>query len=375
MKIAIYGGAFNPVHKEHVNIALAAKSELGLDKVIIVPSNKSLHKLSTLTVRAKDRVEMCRHAFEKYEGFEVSDCEIKRGGITFSYVTCRRFKKLYPDAQIYFIMGADMLKSFHSWKEPEEILKCVTPAVCARENSAELTKYIKSYSARFKKDIVSFKYVGKNISSTRIRTLAALGEDIAEFVPSEVKNTIHLRNLYAMPEVWGVKKLLTEERWQHTVRVALFAAKNASYANVYEYDAILAAALHDCAKYLGESSKELYGFNYPAGVPAPVMHQYTGAYVAEHTFKITDKYVLNAIRYHTSGRENMGNLEKLIFLADLLEEGRDFDGVEDLRKIFYRDIDKCLLAALDRQLKYLKTQKKPVYGLTERAYEYIAAFK
>ena len=371
MKIAIYGGAFNPVHNEHVNIALAAKKELGLDKVIIVPSNKSLHKLSTLTVRAKDRLEMCRLAFEKLEGFEVSDCEIKRGGITFSYVTCRRFKKLYPDAELYFIMGADMLKSFPDWKEPEEILKCVTPAVCAREDSAELTKYIKNFSARFKRDIVTFKYVGKNVSSTRIRTLAALGEDIAEFVPQDIKNLIRSRKLYALPEVWGVKKLLTEERWQHTVRVALFAAKNAARTHVYEYDAILAAALHDCAKYLGESSPELNGFEYPAGVPAPVIHQYAGAYVAEHTFGITDKYVLNAIRYHTSGRENMGNLEKLIFLADLLEEGRDFEGVENLRKIFLKDIDECMLEALGHQLEYLEKQKKPVYPLTKRAYEYL----
>ena len=121
MKIAIYGGAFNPVHKEHINIALAAKRELGLDKVIVIPTFKSAHKSGTLTARAKDRLDMCRLAFEKYDGFEVSDCEIKRGGVSYSYVTCRRFKKLYPDDELYFIMGGDMIKSFPNWKEPEEI--------------------------------------------------------------------------------------------------------------------------------------------------------------------------------------------------------------------------------------------------------------
>lgn len=371
MKIAIYGGAFNPVHKEHVNIALAAKRELGLDKVIVIPTFKSAHKSGTLTVRAKDRLDMCRLAFEKYEGFEVSDCEIKRGGVSYSYVTCRRFKKLYPDDELYFIMGGDMIKSFPNWKEPEEILKCVTPAVCAREDSAELIKSIKAFSAHFKSDIVKFGYVGEKVSSTRIRALAALGEDVSQYVPEEVKNLIRSRKMYAMPEVWGVKKLLTEDRWQHTVRVALLAAENARRAGVFEYDAILAAALHDCAKYLGESSPELKGFEYLEGVPAPVMHQYSGAYVAEHTFGVTDKYVLNAIRYHTSGRENMGSLEKLIFLADLLEEGRDFDGVDRLRKIFEKNIDECMLASLEHQLKYLQTQKKPVYSLTKRAYEYL----
>lgn len=372
MKIAIYGGAFNPVHKEHVNIALAAKRELGLDKVIVIPTCKSAHKSGTLTVSERDRLDMCRLAFEKLDGFEVSDCEIKRGGVSYSYVTCRRFKKLYPEDELYFIMGGDMLKSFPSWKEPEEILKCVTPAVCARENSEELTKYIKVFSSRFKSDVVKFSYVGEDVSSTRIRALTALGEDISKFVPQEVKNLIQVRKMYALPEIWGVKKLLTEQRWQHTVRVALLAAENARRAGVYEYDAIVAAALHDCAKYLGESSPELNGFECPSGVPAPVIHQYSGAYVAEHTFGITDKYVLNAIRYHTSGRENMGNLEKLIFLADLLEEGRDFEGVEHLRKLFKKDIDECLLVSLEHQLNYLTKNKKPVYSLTKRAYEYLS---
>lgn len=371
MKIAIYGGAFNPVHNEHVHCALAAKEELGLDKVIVVPTNVSPHKSGFLTVRNKDRLEMCRAAFLKYEGFEVSDCELKRGGISYSYVTCRRFKKLYPCDELYFIMGADMLKSFPSWREPAEILKCVTPAVCARENSAELPALIKNFHAKLNGDLTTFGYVGKKVSSTRVRTLAALGEDISPYVPEEVKNSIRSRNLYAIKEVWGVKKLLTEQRWRHTVGVAVLAAEMAPKAGVYEYDAIVAAALHDCAKYLGAGAEELKGFEYPANVPAPVMHQYTGAYVAEHTFGITDKSVLNAIRYHTSGRENMSNLEKLVFLADLLEEGRDFGDAEYLRTLFKKDIDECLLAALESQLKYLNSQNKPIYQLTQRAYDYL----
>lgn len=371
MKTAIYGGAFNPVHNEHINVALAAKNELGLDRVIIVPTNVSPHKSGSLTLRAKDRLDICRAAFSNLEGFEVSDCEIKRGGISYSYVTCRRFKKLYPEDELYFIMGEDMLKSFASWREPEEILKCVTPAVCARGNTGGIKEAIRAFSSRFRREVVLFSYVGGDVSSTRVRTLAALGEDVSQYVPEEVKNLIRMRSLYALPEVWGVRKLLTEERWRHTVRVACFAAKAAPRLKVFEYDAIVAAALHDCAKYLGENSPQLKGFLPPADVPAPVMHQYAGAYVAEHTFGVTDKGILNAIRYHTSGRENMSPIEKLIFLADLLEEGRDFDGAETLRALFESDIDKCLLTSLGSQLEYLKLQKKPIYPLTRRAYEYL----
>lgn len=371
MKIAIYGGAFNPVHNEHINIVLAAKEKLGLDKVIVVPTAISPHKRTCMTAGGRERLQMCRLAFEDIEGVEVSDYELKRGGISYSYVTCRHFRKLYKDDELYFIIGADMLKSFRYWREPEEILKCVTLAVCARENEDELKTYIKEFRRTFKSETVDFGYVGKAVSSTRVRALAALGEDTAGYVPEKIRQYIKKKELYALPELFKVKKYLTTERWEHTVRVAVAAAENSRAAGEYEIDAITAAALHDCAKYLSENAPEFGGFTPPRDVPPPVMHQFSGAYVAEHTFGIKDERILNAIRYHTTGRENMSNLEKLIFLADLLEEGRDFDGVEALRKIFRRDIDECLKAAFEHQLKYLKLRGEPVCPLTQRAYNYI----
>lgn len=371
MKIAIFGGAFNPVHNEHVNIVLAAKRALGLDKVIVMPAFASPDKSGVMTARAKDRLKMCRLAFENIEGVEVSDYEIKRGGISYSYLTCRHFKKLYSGDELYFIIGADQLKNFSSWKEPEEILKCVTLAVCARENGEELKAELKKFTSRFKRDIVSFGYVGKAVSSTKIRTLAALGEDFSKYVSNAVKQHICGGQLYYLPELEGVKKLLTPERWRHTVGVAVTAAENCRRLRVFEIDAITAAALHDCAKYLGPASPELAGFKCPPNVPPPVVHQYSGAYVVEHTFGIKDESVLNAIRYHTSGRENMSNIEKLIFLSDILEEGRDFDGVERLRNLFKVDINKCLIAALEGQIKHIEEAGGSVYPLSRRALSYL----
>lgn len=371
MRIAIYGGAFNPVHNEHVNIAKSAIESLSLDKLIVMPTAVSPNKKTSLTAKSTDRLNMCRLAFEGMENVEVSDYEIKRGGISYSYVTCRHFRKLYENAELYFIMGADMLKSFQFWKEPEEILKCVTLAVCARESADELKGYIKSFQSVFKREIVNFGYVGKAVSSTCVRTLASLGEDTAGLVPEKVRNLIKKRELYALKELWGVKKLLTPERWEHTVRVAITAAENCRRVRVYEFDAIMAAALHDCAKYLSPNADELKGFVFPKGVPETVMHQFTGAYVAEHTFGVRDIGILNAIRYHTTGKENMSGLEKLLYLSDFLEEGRDFDGVDRLRRIFKHDIDECLLAALEHQLRYLKSKGAVVSPLTQRAYNYI----
>ena len=134
--------------------------------------------------------------------------------------------------------------------------------------------------------------------------------------------------------------------------------------------ALIAAMLHDCGKYVSLSSPLLAGFRCPPGVPEPVLHQYTGAYLAEHSFGVSDAEILDAIRYHTSGREGMGRLEKLVFLSDMLEDGRNYDGVEALRALFWRDLDACLKTAFCEQLAFLRASGRPVYPLTERAAEW-----
>ncbi|MCX4287175.1 MAG: HD domain-containing protein, partial [Clostridia bacterium] len=97
----------------------------------------------------------------------------------------------------------------------------------------------------------------KTVSSTRIRTLAALGEDVSAFTGEKIAQYIIDRGLYFMPEVAGVKKLLKPERWAHTVRVAVMAAEHCVEAGVSEKTAIAAAALHDCAKNLSADDELL----------------------------------------------------------------------------------------------------------------------
>jgi len=85
---------------------------------------------------------------------------------------------------------------------------------------------------------------------------------------------------------------------------------------------------------------------------------------------VTDEEVLSAIACHTSGKKNMSVLDKLVFLADLVEEERSYPGVERLRKLFWEDLDACLLAALEDTVEYLTRSGMPVYGITLAAREY-----
>ena len=140
-----------------------------------------------------------------------------------------------------------------------------------------------------------------------------------------------------------------------------------------ERQAIAAALFHDCGKNLSPDSPYLDGFTVPdtwGEVPKTVWHQYAGAYVAEHVFEVTDEDVLNAVCYHTSGRPNMSELEKLIFLPDMLEEERRYEGVDMLRQLFWQgeNLDECLETALFETLKFLETKKADVYPLTQQAY-------
>lgn len=356
MKTALFGGSFNPVHKEHINILNSAKKELGLDRVIVMPSYSTPNKGGKLTASASDRLNMCRLAFG--DKAEISEFEIERGGISYSYITCEEFKKRYPSDERFFIVGADMYENFKYWKNPEEILNCVTLAVCPRE------KPLKSADI----PAVRFSYVGAKISSTKIRTLAALGEDIEEYVGCEVANYIKKNGIYKIERLPEVKKYVSESRWAHIVRVAVFAAENCESFGVTEEKAIIAAAYHDCAKCLPEGDKLLEGCVLPDGVPEAVVHQFTGAFMAEKVFGVKDKDILNAVKYHTTGRANMSALEKLIYLSDMLEEGRNYDGVQELREEFYRDKDACLVSALEGQVKRLG---RTIFPLTKEALNYL----
>lgn len=371
MKIAIFGGAFNPVHREHVNVAEAAVRELKLDRLIVMPTAISPHKSGNLLASGEDRLRACRLAFSGVGCAEVSDYELARGGVSYSYLTCEHFRQACPNDEIYFLIGADMLENFPRWKNPGRILECVTLAACAREDEKAYERYKKQVESALFTRVQRVSYVGERVSSTRVRALASLGEDVGEYVTPEICQYIRERRLYLLEGLQGVKQFLKPRRWAHTVRVAAMCAEHAHRACLSEEQAITMGALHDVAKYLPADSPFLKGFTPPEGVPEPVVHQFAGAYVAEHCFGVTDRVLLDAIRYHTSARPAMTAADTLLYLCDMLEEERSFAGVDELRRLFEGDMDYCLYVALKRQVEYLRSTGAPVYGLTEKAYLYL----
>ena len=376
MRIGIFGGSFDPVHKEHKNFATAAIEGLRLDKLFVMPAYAPPHKPGRVLSLDEDRLRMCALAFSDIEKVEVSDYEILQKGTSYTYLTCRHFRRKYPNAEIFFLVGTDMLRDFPTWKNPHSIVEDVTIAVCGRnDEDGWWEKEQRFFQEKFGRPFARVAYNGADVSSTRIRVLAGAGMRLNEFLDEKTEDYVREKGLYKIKNAQEALALEKESRRQHSIRVAELAASRALSLRIPERKAIEAALFHDCAKNLSSDSPYLYGFVLPKDwgeVPPSVWHQFAGAYVAETNFGVTDEDVLNAIRYHTSARENMSELEKLVFLADMLEEERDYEGVDELRKLFWQGqgLDECLEEALFQTLEFLKSKNADIYPLTRKAYEF-----
>lgn len=158
-----------------------------------------------------------------------------------------------------------------------------------------------------------------------------------------------------------LKNLLKKSRYEHVLRVVDKAVEiNKKYKfNLDEQKVRYAALLHDCAKNLEEKYfeefKDKYNLDYDEVFEFKVLaHAILGVYVARDIYGIEDEEILGAIRWHTTGKEDMTDLEKIIYLADYIEPGRDFkDTIKKIEKALDKDFDFGLLMAMDLNIKYL----------------------
>lgn len=159
--------------------------------------------------------------------------------------------------------------------------------------------------------------------------------------------------------VADLKNRLKKERFAHTLRVMEMAQKLASFHGVCQEKARMAALLHDCGKLKNETLQKKAIEKYQL-VLTPFMeqnfqlvHAPLGEQIARHRYGVTDKQILKAIRYHTAGHPKMDLLAKIIYVADVVEEGRQFDGVQTLRSMAFDHMDKACVACMDNTVMFL----------------------
>ena len=188
-KVGIFGGTFDPIHNGHLITAQSVREIRKLDKIIFMPSFVSPHKKDIDTAKPEQRLKMIELAIKGVEFFESSDYEISRGGISYTVDTLREMKKLY-DA-IEFIIGYDNIFEFHTWKEPDEIMKLVKVLVLKRKSSHPIT-----FEDKYVREAVFVQTRGIEISATDIRQRVKNDMPIHFLVPEKVKEYIYSSNLY-----------------------------------------------------------------------------------------------------------------------------------------------------------------------------------
>ena len=199
MKKAILGGSFNPIHKGHLKMAESAHDQFELDDIVVMPNKTTYYKENMEFVSDEHRMNMIRSAIQDIPYLSVSDMEIVRGGVTRTIDTIREFKALYPDSELYFIIGGDSLEWVDRWVSAEELLSSVVFLTAVRgktdiKRSKDIISRIKSEHPKSQIELLNMD--DYPISSSEIREKIKIGENPSEMLPEKVYNYIVEHNLY-----------------------------------------------------------------------------------------------------------------------------------------------------------------------------------
>lgn len=199
MRIGIFGGTFDPPHAGHKKYADEVRNKLSLDNLIVIPTAAPPHKQKKTSTTAEDRLNMLGLLFEKDSGVLVSDMEIARGGRSYTFETVTLLREQYPDDELIFILGSDMLLSFHTWKNPDVILEKVK--ICAVTRDGEISEkmlgeYAEKHFPGKKERFIICDFEPIEISSTEIREKVKNGLSVEGLVDAQVMEYIKEKELY-----------------------------------------------------------------------------------------------------------------------------------------------------------------------------------
>ena len=388
MKIGFFGGTFDPPHLGHSGAALTAAVSLDLDLLLLIPTATPPHKkLPEDTAGSLHRFEMAKLAAEELEGIkaEASDIELKRGGNSYTADTVEELSRLYPGSELWLICGEDMMMSLPEWYRGQWLAENLNIAAFTRsEDEGELLDFIRSHEGFFKKQIELIKKEPVIISSTELRFMLKQGRG-AKWLSQSVYAYILRNRLYgAKPEpeaLWElIKPWMKKKRLNHVQGCRGEAVNLALQWGADVTDAENAAILHDITKKYDKVGQLLLCEKYDITVNNSdlehenIIHAITGAELAYKLFGVSEE-VRDAIRWHSTGRVNMSLLEKIIYLADCIEPERNFDGVEELRRTAYTDLDEALIKSFEMSLEYINKKGIVPQGDTAQALNYLRTNK
>ena len=391
VKIGIYGGTFDPPHLGHMEAARGARLLLGLDKLLLIPDKLPPHKeLAENSAPPEARLAMVRHMADGLGSWaEALDLELRREGKSYTVDTLSDLREAYPEDELWLLMGTDMFLTLQTWKDPQKICALAGIAGFARTeaDNGEMLEIQgrhlhDAYGAR-----VTMVQLPKivDISSRELRQALVRG-DGGRFLYPPVYGYLLMHGLYETqadlkhldwPELRACSySMVKAKRIPHIQGTEETAVRLARRWGADEHQARTAAILHDCTKYCSmEAHLALCREHQIALDPLEqkaekLLHAKSGAVIARTVFGVSDP-VYEAIYWHTTGKADMSLLEKVIYLADYMEPTRDFEGVEELRRLTELDLDRALLRALEMSIEEMKARGNPLHWRTAEAYDWL----
>ena len=368
MNIAIYGGSFNPPHLGHTEAARTALQQLQPERFLIIPDNVNPNKdVVPGSPSPEERMELCKLAFRDLDRAEISDMELVRGGRSYTSDTLERLRGQYPHDDFTLVLGADLLLKLEDWYRFRYIIENCTLAVLSREEGGdreteEMCEHLRrDYGARVK----VLEHVPIPMSSENIRQRLRMrrGADMLE--PAVYAEIIRHGWYEALPELCWLREQTAEHlKPSRIAHVAGCESEAVMLARQWGEDmesAAEAGILHDITKKLNFEEQLILCRKYDI-IPDDVelvnpqlLHALTGAALARDQFGVSDE-IYGAIRWHTTGKPDMSLLQKIIYLADVIEPTRNFDGVDRLREMCYEDIDAAMAMALEMSLEHIRAR-------------------
>lgn len=395
MRIGILGGTFDPVHKGHMDMAKQAMVSLHLDEVWILPAGTPPHKSNEEISTRINRYEMCCLAFSHMDKCFVKNLELYslNSQPNYTYLTMEALRETYVEDEFYFLMGQDSIDYFEHWVHPQRILNACKIGVFLRDTKDEADGYeavlnkIDELNKRFLGEIIPISYLPTQISSTKIRKMVCDGkskDELLNYLDASVYDYIVEKRLYLKKENYDIKemksrlkKTLQPSRYEHTLGVSDTAFSLANYYGYPSDVAYVAGLLHDCAKYMTNDELLSYCKKYALTVTegekkAPhLLHAKAGSYMAKHEYQVNNNDILHAILVHTTGCANMNLLDKIVFVADYIEPGRDkAKRLNEIRQMAYYNLDFAVLMILEDTIDYIEKKEQFLDGSTKETYDY-----
>lgn len=192
MRLAVFGGSFDPPHVGHLLAAGDAADQLELDRIVFVPTATQPLKAGRSTAPAADRLAMVRLSVEGDARFEVSDVEVNRAGLSFTVDTLTHFADRFPADERFLLLGMDVLGTFDQWKEPSRVVALARPVLLVRgdESADDLPASMRG------NQVTRLPTRRIDISSTEIRERVRTGHSIKGFVTDGVAAYIARAGLY-----------------------------------------------------------------------------------------------------------------------------------------------------------------------------------